>query len=181
MTDEEREETDGQGRLIAIGDVHGCSTALAALIEAIGPRRDDTIVTLGDYIDWGPDSRGVLDLLIGLSDRCHLVPLRVGTVDEYGRALERLLKGRPIDATFLAMAASDYAPEPVAGKISSDSDALTIRCVRQPKVIQHVRDWSPSTFLVGFKLLSGAPTEELIRQAEIAVAAHPPAGCPSAP
>ena len=63
------------GRLFAVGDVHGCSTALRTLIEAIDPRPEDTIVTLGDYIDWGPDSRGVIDLLIGLSDRCNLVPL----------------------------------------------------------------------------------------------------------
>ncbi|WP_435019547.1 phosphopantothenoylcysteine decarboxylase [Tundrisphaera sp. TA3] len=104
----------------------------------------------------------------GVRDRCHLAPLRVGTVDEYARTLERLLKDHPIDAAFLAMAASDYAPEPVAGKLSSDAESLTIRCVRQPKVIQQVRDWSPSTFLVGFKLLSGVPTAELIRQAEIA-------------
>jgi len=31
------------------------ATALRTLIEAIGPRPEDTIVTLGDYIDWGPD------------------------------------------------------------------------------------------------------------------------------
>lgn len=35
-------------RTIAIGDIHGCSGALDALIQAIGPRPDDTIVTLGD-------------------------------------------------------------------------------------------------------------------------------------
>ena len=63
------------GRLFAVGDVHGCSTALRTLIESINPRSEDTIVTLGDYIDWGPDSRGVIDLLISLSGRCHLVPL----------------------------------------------------------------------------------------------------------
>ena len=62
-------------RLFAIGDVHGCSTALSTLIDAIDPRPEDTIVTLGDYIDWGPDSRGVIDLLIDLSKRCHLFPL----------------------------------------------------------------------------------------------------------
>ena len=60
-------------RTIAIGDVHGCSAALAALIHAIGPGPEDVLVTLGDYIDRGPDSRGVLDLLIDLGRRCRLV------------------------------------------------------------------------------------------------------------
>ncbi|HEV3437912.1 MAG TPA: metallophosphoesterase [Gemmata sp.] len=63
------------GRTIAIGDIHGCSKALGALIDAIAPRTEDTIVTLGDYIDRGPDSRGVLDKLIALAGRCRLIPL----------------------------------------------------------------------------------------------------------
>jgi serine/threonine protein phosphatase 1 len=42
---------------------------------AIEPGPEDTIVTLGDYIDRGPDSRGVLDQLLALARRCHLVPL----------------------------------------------------------------------------------------------------------
>jgi serine/threonine protein phosphatase 1 len=62
-------------RTIAIGDIHGCSAALDALIHAIGPRPEDVIVTLGDYINRGPDSRGVLDRLIALGRRCRLVPL----------------------------------------------------------------------------------------------------------
>jgi serine/threonine protein phosphatase 1 len=68
-------------RTIAIGDIHGCSIALAALIESISPQADDTIITLGDYVDRGIDSKGVLDLLIGLADRCRLVPL-LGNHDE---------------------------------------------------------------------------------------------------
>jgi serine/threonine protein phosphatase 1 len=35
-------------RTIAIGDIHGCSRALAALLGAIVPTRNDVIVTLGD-------------------------------------------------------------------------------------------------------------------------------------
>src|SRR5205823_5835151 len=62
-------------RTIAIGDIHGCSLALSALFRAIAPRPDDVIVTLGDYINRGPYSRGVLDCLIALSERCRLVPL----------------------------------------------------------------------------------------------------------
>jgi serine/threonine protein phosphatase 1 len=62
-------------RTIAIGDIHGCSVALDALIDAIRPHPEDVIVTLGDYINRGPDSRGVLDRLIDLGQRCRLVPL----------------------------------------------------------------------------------------------------------
>jgi serine/threonine protein phosphatase 1 len=64
-----------EGRTIAIGDIHGCAKALATLIEAIQPTEMDTLVFLGDYIDRGPDSRGVLDQVIALSQRCTVVPL----------------------------------------------------------------------------------------------------------
>lgn len=63
-------------RHLAIGDIHGCRTALVALVDFVAPGPDDTIVTLGDYIDRGPDSSGVIQFLIDL-DRTHkLVPLR---------------------------------------------------------------------------------------------------------
>lgn len=62
-------------RTIAIGDIHGCAAALAAVLDAIQPQSDDTIVTLGDYIDRGPDSRGVIEQLLALQRRCRLVPL----------------------------------------------------------------------------------------------------------
>ena len=63
------------GRTIAIGDIHGCSKALDTILDAIRPRPEDTIVTLGDYINRGPDSRGVLDRLIDLGRRFRLVPI----------------------------------------------------------------------------------------------------------
>jgi serine/threonine protein phosphatase 1 len=62
-------------RTIAIGDIHGCSAALAAVLNAIGPGPDDVIVTLGDYINRGGNTRGVLDRLIALEGQCRLVPL----------------------------------------------------------------------------------------------------------
>lgn len=68
-------------RTIAIGDIHGCSTALAALLQVIDPQPTDTIITLGDYVDRGIDSRGALDQLIALAGRCQLVPL-LGNHDE---------------------------------------------------------------------------------------------------
>ena len=64
-----------EGRIITIGDVHGCSVALRTLIEAIQPTPLDTLVFLGDYIDRGPDSRGVIEQVIALGERCQVVPL----------------------------------------------------------------------------------------------------------
>lgn len=55
---------------------HGCSKSLRTLIEAISPTGDDTLVCLGDYVDRGPDRRGVVDILMELDKRCHLVCIR---------------------------------------------------------------------------------------------------------
>ena len=62
-------------RTIAIGDIHGYAAALRAVLDDIEPHPRDTIVAMGDYVDRGPDSRGVLDTLIELGRRCRLVPL----------------------------------------------------------------------------------------------------------
>ncbi|HEY2589724.1 MAG TPA: metallophosphoesterase family protein [Tepidisphaeraceae bacterium] len=63
-------------RLLAIGDIHGCSRAMDALLDVALPASDDVIVALGDFVDWGPDSRGVLDRLLSLRSRCNLIALR---------------------------------------------------------------------------------------------------------
>jgi serine/threonine protein phosphatase 1 len=62
-------------RTIAIGDIHGCSQALAALLEAIRPTPEDEIVTLGDYVDRGPDAAGVIERLLALAHQTRLAPL----------------------------------------------------------------------------------------------------------
>lgn len=49
-----------------IADVHGCPQTLKALVQnQIELKPNDTLYLLGDYIDRGPDSKGVLDLLLG--------------------------------------------------------------------------------------------------------------------
>ncbi len=64
-----------EGRIITIGDIHGCSTALKTLIEAIQPTTLDTLVFLGDYIDRGPDSKVVIERVIALAEHCQVVPI----------------------------------------------------------------------------------------------------------
>lgn len=52
--------------LIAVGDIHGCAQTLDALLERLSPTADDHLVFVGDYVDRGPDSMGVIDRLLAL-------------------------------------------------------------------------------------------------------------------
>ena len=63
-------------RCLAITDIHGCSQALNTLLKAINPQPDDLIITLGDYVNKGPDSKGVIEKLIYLSQNYNLIPLK---------------------------------------------------------------------------------------------------------
>lgn len=69
-------------RLLAIGDIHGCSRALDTLLDLVAPQPQDSLIFLGDYIDRGPDSRGVIEWLLALSKRPDFVALR-GNHDEW--------------------------------------------------------------------------------------------------
>jgi serine/threonine protein phosphatase 1 len=56
----------------AIGDVHGCLDQLQRLVELCrrdAGARSPAFIFLGDYIDRGADSRGVVDFLIALQDQ----------------------------------------------------------------------------------------------------------------
>lgn len=75
-------------RLLAIGDIHGCATALHTLLEIIPIRSDDTVVTLGDYMNRGPDTRGVVEALIELGQRTRLITLMGNHEQMWLRALD---------------------------------------------------------------------------------------------
>ncbi len=63
-------------RILAISDIHGCSRALIALAKFAAFSADDTVITLGDYVDKGPASRQVIDWLIAYQAQAPLVALR---------------------------------------------------------------------------------------------------------
>jgi serine/threonine protein phosphatase 1 len=62
-------------RTKAIGDIHACDLALEAVLSAIKPTAEDTILTIGDVVDRGPNSKRVIELLLDLSGRCRYVGL----------------------------------------------------------------------------------------------------------
>jgi serine/threonine protein phosphatase 1 len=63
-------------RVLAIGDIHGCLRALDTLLDTVAPQPDDWLVTLGDYVDRGPDSRGVMLRMQDLAAGGRLIALR---------------------------------------------------------------------------------------------------------
>ena len=69
-------------RKIAIGDIHGCAHTFKKLVEKIELRQEDELILLGDMIDRGPDSKGVLDEILRLREKGYLVVLLKGNHEE---------------------------------------------------------------------------------------------------
>jgi serine/threonine protein phosphatase 1 len=68
---------DNSPRTIAIGDVHGCAKTLMTLLVELHIDKQDTLIFLGDYIDRGPDSKGVITCLLVLQELSYnIVTLR---------------------------------------------------------------------------------------------------------
>lgn len=63
------------GRIIGISDIHGEYEKLCRILEKITPKKDDTIVFMGDYIDRGKKSREVVDKIIDMKTVCNCVYL----------------------------------------------------------------------------------------------------------
>ena len=62
-------------RYIAITDIHGELDKLERLLSRIQLRPDDIFVFLGDYIDRGPNSKGVVDKVIEISEQYETITL----------------------------------------------------------------------------------------------------------
>ena len=57
-------------RILAIGDIHGCAkTFRKLLLDGLKIRKSDTLYCIGDYIDRGPDSKGVIDFILELRSK----------------------------------------------------------------------------------------------------------------
>ncbi len=69
------ESISENARIIAVGDIHGCIESLQQLVRLLELRPSDQLVFLGDYIDRGKDSKGVIACLMDLqrSFRCFFL------------------------------------------------------------------------------------------------------------
>src|SRR6185437_12676778 len=127
------------GPFDVIGDVHGCLTELLALLEKLGYAlaRDDSgravgaahpegrrVVFLGDLVDRGPDSPGVLRLVMGMVAAGTALAVPGNHEDK----LLRALRGRKVRVshgleTTLAQLAAD--PAEFRAAVESFLDGLT--------------------------------------------------------
>lgn len=73
---------------LVIGDIHGCLRAFETMMEVVNPKREDLVVTLGDYVDRGPQSCGVIETLLEMKETHHLVTLMGNHEIQMIRALE---------------------------------------------------------------------------------------------
>ncbi len=66
-------------RIFIVGDVHGCLDMLRRLMDKIDWRPDeDNLIFLGDYIDRGIDSKGVIDYILELKKESSRVQCLLG-------------------------------------------------------------------------------------------------------
>ncbi|MGH7995125.1 MAG: metallophosphoesterase [Opitutaceae bacterium] len=108
------------GRLIAIGDIHGCHSEFSELVEKLELARDDRVVLVGDLVNRGPDSVRVLELarqikaipLLGNHELRLLKYRRTGD-RKYAKEhdLDTFGKLRPEDWTFLESMALTFQEE----------------------------------------------------------------------
>ena len=92
-------------RTIAIGDIHGCDLALEAILNAIGPTAEDVIITLGDVVDRGANSRRVVELLLDLAQRCQ----HVGIMGNHEEMMLKVVAGREPPACRSGASASAHS------------------------------------------------------------------------
>ena len=70
-------------RIFAIGDIHGCNEAFQKMLfEEIKVQKTDMIYCIGDYIDRGPDSKGVIDTILDLRNKNYNIKTIRGNHEE---------------------------------------------------------------------------------------------------
>ena len=130
------------GRILAIGDVHGCHRALVTLLGVLALTSSDTVVFLGDAVDRGPNSKLVIDRILSLRDTCKVIFI-TGNHEEMmrdaisGRGLVNQWLGAGGQATLDSYDGSleNVPPEHIRFLVSgsqfweSDSDIFVHACV----------------------------------------------------
>jgi serine/threonine protein phosphatase 1 len=69
-------------RTLIIGDIHGCNKTFNAMLDKVALSTFDHLYLLGDYIDRGPDSKGVIDTIFNLKQAGYQVSCLLGNHEQ---------------------------------------------------------------------------------------------------
>lgn len=75
-------------RYIIIGDVHGCLEELKILLAKANLRKDDCLIFVGDLIDKGPNSVGVVKHIYELSKKFQVILIEGNHDEKFNRWVE---------------------------------------------------------------------------------------------
>ncbi len=126
-------------RQVIIGDIHGCYDELEALLDKVGPSRDDIIISVGDCIDRGPKSLEVVKFLkendntfviAGNHERKHL-----NKVFNYAQEITKLQFGRYYEETITWMNGLKYFYESNEVIVVHASLIPGLELVKQPNEV----------------------------------------------
>ena len=99
-TIQEISPASGDGRLIAVSDIHGYVHYLRGLLEKIRFSPQDTLVIIGDLIEKGPESLATVRFVLDLIARGYRVSVSMGNV-EMSRLSDLIGTGPESDERFL--------------------------------------------------------------------------------
>jgi phosphopantothenate--cysteine ligase len=97
---------------------------------------------------------------------------RYQTYNEYASDLKLLVTKKKPEIILLAAAVSDYLVANYSHNKVRSNMALHVDLEPAPKLIHSIREWSPESFIVGFKLMVNVSETELIDTAKNSIAQH---------
>jgi len=151
------------------------------LVTAGATREPIDAVRYLSNVSTGATGAALADALAGLGHSVTLLrgegaagPRAVRDVETFssaadlGARLRSPLADGSFDGVVIAAAVADYRPDAAfAGKLASDAETLTVRLVRNEKLLRRLKGHSPRAIIViGFKLTAGA--DEAARRAAVA-------------
>lgn len=105
----------------AIADIHGCSKTFESLISRIGLRKRDELYILGDLVNKGPDSKGVIDTVMGLSSAGYNIMALRGNHDQ-------LLLDAATGSTLLLSDKPNFEGQPILDSFNvSEMESIPIK------------------------------------------------------
>jgi hypothetical protein len=84
-------------RHVIIGDVHGCIDELNELLQQLAPVSDDQLIFIGDLIDRGPDSSGVVRQVVQWSKQMDVKLILGNHEEKFLRYVQHIKNGNGIE------------------------------------------------------------------------------------